>query len=439
MSFLNDLFARARHRQLRSTRPRTRLSQRMLRVEMLEDRRVLATLVVDDGGDCSNATFTSIQAAVTAAAANDKIVVCPGTYTEQIIIPATKNGLEIESKKPLKAIIKAPGGSVTPAIIHVDGAKDVEIEGFTITGPMFMGDGLLHTGIFVGNGGSAEIEENHITKIREEPFGSTPNGIAILVGRGSTLETGSAEIEDNKIDDYQKGGIVIDWLGSDAEIEDNEIKGHGPTSLVAQNGIQISRGATAEVEDNEVSGNEYTIPGTAGTGILLFESGETEVEDNEVSKNDVGIDVVNVTAKTEIEDNDVSRNTDYGIRLTNSINAEIEHNKVTRSGMSGIYLSSGSNGNKVSDNESTKNGLDGIQVENSNGNKVKDNESKDNDRDGIRVTGISSGNEFKSNEAKNNDEHDFHDDTIGALTAGTASLWKDNEGKTENRVGLRKK
>jgi pectin methylesterase-like acyl-CoA thioesterase len=46
-----------------------------------------ATLTVDDDhAQCPSATFTSIQAAVTAANPNDKINVCPGTYHEQVVI-----------------------------------------------------------------------------------------------------------------------------------------------------------------------------------------------------------------------------------------------------------------------------------------------------------------------------------------------------------------
>jgi pectin methylesterase-like acyl-CoA thioesterase len=56
------------------------------------------TLVVDDDKvQCPNADFTSIQAAVTAATPGTTIVVCPGTYTEQVTIPAGKNDLTLVS------------------------------------------------------------------------------------------------------------------------------------------------------------------------------------------------------------------------------------------------------------------------------------------------------------------------------------------------------
>jgi len=48
----------------------------------------------------------------------------------------------------------------------------------------------------------------------------------------------------------------------------------------------------------------------------------------------------------------------------------------------------------------------------------------------------SSNNRIVSNTMRQNDEHDAHDDTVGAGTAGTANYWIDNNCKTENRPGL---
>src|SRR5687768_10488934 len=64
--------------------------------------------VDDDNADCRKADFNTIQAAVTAAGAGDTIKVCAGVYTEQVTIPAGKNGLMLRSHTPLAAVIKAP-------------------------------------------------------------------------------------------------------------------------------------------------------------------------------------------------------------------------------------------------------------------------------------------------------------------------------------------
>ena len=65
-------------------------------------------LVVGNPLTCKNADYPTIQAAVTAASPGAHIMVCPGTYVEQVTIPAGKDNLTLQSQKPLQAIIQAP-------------------------------------------------------------------------------------------------------------------------------------------------------------------------------------------------------------------------------------------------------------------------------------------------------------------------------------------
>lgn len=127
-------------------------------------------LVVDDDlADCPTATFTSIQAAVNAAPVGAKIRVCRGTYTEQVTIPAGKDGLTLFSTPDLAAVIKAPLVMLdAKAIVRVNGAQNVSIRHFTITGPGSGGCNSIRYGVRVDGGGSALIESNHITLIQED-------------------------------------------------------------------------------------------------------------------------------------------------------------------------------------------------------------------------------------------------------------------------------
>ena len=110
--------------------------------------------VDDDGMQCKKADFTTISAAVSAAAANpgkDQIRVCSGLYKEQVTIAGSaQDGLKLFADKNTKltvdtaadpsreAIIKFPA-TVLPtnprALVLVSGAHDVEVSGFRITGP----------------------------------------------------------------------------------------------------------------------------------------------------------------------------------------------------------------------------------------------------------------------------------------------------------------
>lgn len=345
--------------------------------------------VDDDGQQCPNAQFTTIQAAVNAAASGTEIVVCQGTYTEQVTIPSGKNNLTLRSDKPLAAIIKAPASMSDPkAIVRVAGAQNTTLRGFTITGPGGGGCDSIRWGVRVDGGGSATIRDNHITEIRDNPFSGCQNGIGILVGRLFEGQTGTATIRKNLIDNYQKGGIVVDNVGSSADIKDNDVTGVGPTALIAQNGIQVSRGATANVQKNDISQNVYTPQTVVSTGILLFEPGSVTVEHNEASSNDVNI---------------------YAF---NSPGPVIRHNKVSGGAFDGIALTGETTGADVSHNTSLNNGFDGIFVDET-----------------------STGNSITHNKMHGNAVFDAEDLSVGGGSCGTANTWEHNDCDTDNKFG----
>ena len=241
------------------------------------------TLPIPPGNGCEHAGYTSIQAAVTAAGPGDTIRVCPGTYNEQVIVPSGKNNLTLHAVAHWHAIIRAPVVMVdVKAIVRVSASQNVTIRGFEITGPGMGGCDSIRYGVRVDTGGSANIIGNHIVDIRDLPpppaVSGCQNGVAILVGRNFEGTTGSALIEGNVIERYQKNGPTVDNAGSYAQIIHNVIRGVGPTATIAQNGIQVSRGAGAVVEHNWVADHTYLgAPLFGSTGVLLFEPGSVGV------------------------------------------------------------------------------------------------------------------------------------------------------------------
>ena len=334
-------------------------------------------LIVDDGADCPNAEYPTIQAAVDAADPGDRIKVCPGTYPEQVVIGPGKDGITLFSQGFLQAVIKAPPLMTDPGdIVHVDGARNVTITRFTIAGPLpdhLFCSLFTRTGVRVDGGGSATLTHNHITEIRSASplLRGCQNGIGVLVGRMFEGETGRAEISHNLIDRYQKGAVVVDNAGSYAAVHKNEIVGVGPQPTIAPNGVQVSRGATADVHHNRITGNSYTGAGAAGTGVILFQADGSglAVGFNKVWENDDGISLYDVDG------------------------ALVEHNySHDQRVFDGVYADAGSTGNRI-----------------------------------------------EHNRMEGNAEHDCHDDSAGAGTAGTANFWIENHGLTENRPGLCKK
>ena len=94
-------------------------------------------VAVPPGNSCNNPGYSTVQAAVNAAASGDRINVCPGTYREEVLIPAGKNNLQLRSVQFWAAVIKAPALMLGPtkSIVRVSGARGVTILAFTITGP----------------------------------------------------------------------------------------------------------------------------------------------------------------------------------------------------------------------------------------------------------------------------------------------------------------
>lgn len=382
-----------------------------LQLAQLEARDVPSrTLFVDNTMPPLNA-YTTIQAAVDAARRGDEIVVADGTYPEEVTFRDNKDNITLRAENPLTAIIEAPA-TVTgsQAIVSIEGAKKVTVRGFTITGPAQQANGLLY-GVAVFDGGSATIKDNLITSIQNNPLSGSQLGIGVLVygvGRRAT-----ADIEGNTIDDYQKGGVLVFGPKADAEVSDNVITGTGATPLIAQNGVEVSTGASAEIEDNQISGNEYTgTQATFAAGILLTAAGRVTVSDNHLFENTVGVAAFSTNGVT-ISGNHVFNNRADGIQL-----AGVDRGFVTD--------------NCVYDNDA-----DGIVLDDTTRVKVRGNRVHDNGRDGLVLTHGSAGNQVFFNILFDNGGKDAFDDTIGNGTAGTANHWFHNCFVTFNNPGLR--
>src|SRR4051812_30293092 len=139
--------------------------------------------VDDDGVQCKNADSTTINGAIALASSGDKIKVCPGTYVEQVLVPPGKDNLTLESEKPLQAVIQAPPVMTSPKAIVRLQAQNTKLQKFTIQGPGGGPCDSLEYGVRVDGGGSATIEQNHITHIRDNPFSGCQNGNAVQIGR----------------------------------------------------------------------------------------------------------------------------------------------------------------------------------------------------------------------------------------------------------------
>src|SRR5579862_147913 len=121
----------------------------------------------------------------------------------------------------------------------------------------------------LNNGGNVTVENSTIHAIREDPLagGQHGYGVYFLADDGAV-----GSITGNTVTDYQKGGIVVDGQSNSlVPITDNTVTGAGPTSVLAQEGIEVGKGADASISGNTISDNSYTGSlGVTGIGILVY-------------------------------------------------------------------------------------------------------------------------------------------------------------------------
>jgi hypothetical protein len=291
---------------------------------------------------CRTAQYTTVQSAVTAAEAQETqrrgfvpaIEICPGTYAEQLTItksleltaaPAGPNAGPVTIQLPAsvgsgvstglsstncQATDVANSMQVPQSVIEICSARaggantagvSVAVRGITVTGPWsYQGCYDSWYGILVGGGASLSLANSTVEKIEADPLTGCQGGVGVEVGSSVTNQIGHADLTNDTIESYQKNGITVDGTGSTADIDHVTVTGAGPTPTIAQNGIQISDGATGSVTNSTVTGNNYTGTGdTSSTGLLVFGgcgSGldtHVKITGNRLTDNDEGIGLYN--------------------------------------------------------------------------------------------------------------------------------------------------
>jgi hypothetical protein len=239
-------------------------------------------LVVDDDGvgcDGLVAAYISIQAAINDANDGDVIIVCPGTYFEQITI--SKNRLTVRSFDGSAVdgtpdTIIAPG-ELTPAAVVISG-NDNKFIGFYIKDTT-SGHDHAHRGIFV------QGDRNLVEKNLVEGRGNVGHAdIGILV-RGGGVGNGIAE--DNSIIDNEVTNIV-DGIATVSVASNNAAKGtiiqHNNVHHVFNVGVAADRTPDTSVMFNEIVNNKIGVKFNSRSDIGLSGAG-TIVKCNNIYDN----------------------------------------------------------------------------------------------------------------------------------------------------------
>jgi hypothetical protein len=287
-------------------------------------------------GGCAAPAYTSVQAAVDAAPSGSTVYLCGKVlFAEQVFVNKTitltgapgagltapaASSFAANSSPRLPAAFQADSLTAPQALLVVT-AGSPTVEGLTISGPLpgNGGCGSEEYGILVLGGGRTSIQNDRVVNIHDAnaTLYGCQFGVGIEVGDGTWPASsgswptvnfaGKAQIEDTTVSGYQKNGITADGKGSSVAADSDTVVGSGRDTqfapIIAQNGIQISDGATGNIYRSSISGNSYTGTGDASaSGILLFGGCGNPlvkgviVQDNTLTNNDVGIAMANYNA-----------------------------------------------------------------------------------------------------------------------------------------------
>ena len=307
--------------------------------------------------------YTTIQAAVNAPGVTT-VEVCPGTYPEQVTITANLTLKGIASGTSDAAVVVVPAGGLkangvtdifgdpTAAQILVQNAT-VTISHITVDGA---NDGLTDCsvdaiGIYYQNA-SGTITDNAVRNVLLPPaLQGCQDGLAINV---DSTTGSSVTVSNNSVRNYDKNGITASGLGDgspgpNVTVTGNTVIGLGATTVIAQNGIQVSYGATGKVTLNNVIDDIYiNPPGCASTctgssGILIYGSTGITISDNTVESTQLGIVPVTASASLTANGTIVKSNRIGGTQIYDAIDLcsdgnTAESNVIYGSAQSGIHV-----------------------------------------------------------------------------------------------------
>lgn len=169
------------------------------------------TFVVDADGhatnnNCNSATATpyvTVSAAITAAGAGDTVKVCPGSYTENVMIDKklTVKGAQAGEDVEDRTFGDADESKIT-GLVTIN-AADVKLNGFSLTNP---GQGL---GVLVKVAGdNAVVTKNIIKTVGSNVFTSPTVGVYLELGPDGVTVSGNA-ISDIQSQTKSAQGVLV--------------------------------------------------------------------------------------------------------------------------------------------------------------------------------------------------------------------------------------
>jgi len=327
-------------------------------------------------------SYSTIQAAVNAAATGALVYVCPGIYPEQITISKNLSLQGIPNGTAAASVIVPPTGgliqnatdpspaSANPSIaaqIFVQGPATVNLSNVLIDGGNNQLSGCTSptlVGVYYQNASGTLSSLN----VRNEVLDPADAGCASGLGMYFEANTAtSITVNISTLVNFQKNGMTANGYGNGSPgpvvyFWSNEIVGRGLMAGTAQNGVQIGFGATGKMTKN-VLADFVSSSSAAATGVLVYSSNGFNVNSNQIGNAQVGVALVSDPIFGNADSNNVNVSTitsaidgvsvcsNTNVVKSNQINSATEAGvKVDTSCTEGPAGGSSGNGNSITNN-----------------------------------------------------------------------------------------
>lgn len=271
-------------------------------------------------------SFATIQAAVNAAPAGSTVLVCPGTYPEQVTISQPLNLQGIADSNLDEAIVTIPGGGLPTVVTSIFGdhvvpqilvqtTGVVNITNITTDGTG--GDSACANwlaGIFYGSGSSGTVAR---VRIRNEI--DTGCGVGIWAENGGN-SSAWVTVQGSSVHDIDFEGIFLGAGASstlNVDLRDNFVSPNATSAIDI-----VAEGVSGDIVDNDLTG------GAAG---IFDVSNGLKMNANGITWTQFG--VVALGAAT-LQSNDIL-NTATGVSL-DAAGSTVQSNRITQSSVAAI-------------------------------------------------------------------------------------------------------
>jgi nitrous oxidase accessory protein NosD len=259
------------------------------------------------GKTCVEPNYSTVQEAIKAGAS--KIEVCPGTYTERLVITRALTLTAADGAGTATVALPAGEADSTTACDQKEGLEQIDEISICKAGTVSIAgvnvEALIPlttcakglNGIFVGEGSTLKGKDFTVdgASTTLDAYKGCQHGIAIDVGSVSPNEEANATLTKVTSLGYEKNGPTVSGSGSTLILKNSTVTGEGPTPYIAQNGVQVAFGGKGVIESSEITGNECDVSscgatGEQASGVLFYEAAEgSSIASSHVNLNDDGI------------------------------------------------------------------------------------------------------------------------------------------------------